>query len=127
MSDHPPLVLILENDAGSAAALDLLVRDCGYDTLMGSSLAELAGLMQRAQAFVAVIADYHLHDGTGVEAVQRLADGGAAAPVLMMTGTLKGKARAAAILAGHRFLEKPVEPKAIVRWLSEVAPLGAAV
>ncbi len=122
MTDRRPLVLILENDADSAAALSLLVGDRGYDDLRGSSLAELPGLAGSLTDCAAIIADFHLHDGTGLEAVAWLSAQGISAPVLLMTGTLKGKARAAAVKAGHRFLEKPVEPKAIVRWLGEVAP-----
>jgi FOG: CheY-like receiver len=117
----PPLVLILENDPASAAALELLVRDGGYETLLATRLSELPAVAEKARACVALIVDYHLHDGTGVEAVRQLAALGITPPVLMMTGTLRGKARTDATAAGHRFLEKPVDPAAIMRWLNDSA------
>lgn len=122
MTVRPPLVLILENDPASAAALEMLVGDLGYDTLTGSSLAALPELTEKASGAAAIIADYHLQDGTGVDAIARLSQAGVQAPVLLMTGTLKGKAREAAVLAGHRFVEKPAEPRTIIDWLQDVAP-----
>jgi DNA-binding NtrC family response regulator len=115
------LVLLLEDDWRSAEALALLLDDWGYECVHGPSFeAVLPAVRERAGEVRAVISDYHLQDGaTGIEAARRTAEHGVAAPVLLLTGTLRGAARQAAGMAGYRFMEKPVAPERLKAWLDE--------
>lgn len=118
------LVLLLEDDRRSAEALAMLLDDWGYECIHGPSFeAALPAVRDRAGEVRAVISDYHLQGGeTGIEAARMTAEHGIVAPVLLLTGTLRGAARRAAGSAGYRFMEKPVAPGALKAWLDEVLP-----
>lgn len=117
------LVLLLEDDRRSAEALAMLLDDWGYECVHGPSFeTAFRGVSERTGEVRAVISDYHLQDGaTGIEAAQLTVENGIAAPILLLTGTLRGAARQAAGLAGYRFMEKPVAPERLKAWLDEVA------
>jgi DNA-binding NtrC family response regulator len=119
------LVLLLEDDRRSADAMTLLIRDWGYDCLWGGSLAEVAPeLRTRAGEVVAVITDFHLAAGeTGTEAAAAAAGLGVLAPVLLLTGSLRGRARRAAAQAGYECLEKPAAPARLRAWLDRASRL----
>lgn len=122
-SDAPnPLVLILEDDLRSADALAMLLADWGYECLQGDTLeAVLPIVRSRAGDIRAVISDYHLASGTtGVDAAKALKALGVTAPVLLLTGTLRGEARRSATAAGHRFMDKPASPQQLQGWLQQV-------
>jgi len=114
-----PLVIVLEDDRRAADALILLLADWGYDCVHGESFAvAMAALGDRAVQVRAIISDFHLADGTtGIEAAEKARQRGIAAPVLMLTGTLRGAARRSAAAAGHQFMEKPVDADKLKRWL----------
>ena len=117
-----PLVVVLEDDRRAADALILLLADWGYDCVHGESFTEaMAALDDRYAQVRAIISDFHLADGTtGIEAAEKARQRGIAAPVLMLTGTLRGAARRSAGAAGHQFMEKPVEADRLKRWLRKV-------
>lgn len=113
-----PLILVLEDDAAAAAALMTLLDDWGYDAARSAGLSGLDdALGGRAAQVRAVISDYHLADGAAPEAVAGLRARGVDVPVLMMTGTLRGRARADARAGHHDFLEKPAAAGDILAWL----------
>jgi len=129
MSANPrPPVLILEDDANAAAALATLLSDWGYEPLCAAGLAGLDAVVDgRGSEIRAVITDFHLDGCTGPEALERLTALGTRAPVLLMTGSLRGGARAAARAAGHGFLEKPADATDVLKWLKRAAGPGAAI
>jgi DNA-binding NtrC family response regulator len=116
------LVLVLEDDPGSAEALKILIEDWGFECAHGACFGELLPTIEaRADDVCAILSDFHLQGGeTGLEAIQQAAKAGVSAPVLLMTGTLRGKARRDAAAAGHRFMEKPVAPDRLRAWLTQV-------
>jgi DNA-binding NtrC family response regulator len=116
------LVIVLEDDRRSAEALALLLGDWGYECLHGEALDEVLPFIRlRAGEIRAVISDYHLRGGTtGIEAARTIEASGVAAPVLLLTGTLRGGARQAASAAGYRFMEKPVAPERLKAWLDRL-------
>lgn len=118
------LVLLLEDDHRSAEALSMLLDDWGYECVHGPSFeTAFPAVRDRIGEVRAIISDYHLQDGsTGVEAAVKLADRGVTAPVLLLTGTLRGAARQAAGMAGYRFMEKPVAPERLKAWLDQALP-----
>ena len=113
-----PLILILEDDASAAGALATLLDDWGYDVVHATGLKGLTdALASRADEVRAVITDYHLSGCTAPEAIEALRVMGVGAKVLMMTGTLRGKARVDAHAGAHDFLEKPAAAGDILGWL----------
>jgi two-component system, sensor histidine kinase len=116
------LVLVLEDDPRSADALKRVIEDWGYECVHAAQFTELLPtITSRGQEVCAIISDYHLQGGTtGLEAIADAAGNGVHAPVLLMTGTLRGKARRAAMEAGHRFMEKPVDVGRLRGWLAQV-------
>lgn len=120
-----PLVLLLEDDPGAAEALAALLADWGYDCVHGDSFAAVAPqVAPRAGEVRAIISDFNLQGGTGIEAIAGLAALGVEAPTLILTGTLAGQARRQAAAAGHQFMEKPAAPKRLQAWLERTAGLG---
>src|SRR5690606_7645697 len=103
-------------------ALAMLLDDWGYETIVGAAPQDLdPDLGGREFDVRAIITDYHLRGCTGPEAVADLRVRGIDRRVLMMTGTLRGKAGRDARAAGHQFLEKPVPGKALLARLDGVS------
>lgn len=123
MSSSPrPLILILEDDQSAAAALAMLLDDWGYETIGGTAPQDLDRALEGREGEVrAIITDYHLNGCTGPQAIAGLRARGVEGRVLMMTGTLRGKARLDAKSAGHQFLEKPVAVGDLLDWLGKTA------
>lgn len=121
------LVLLFEDDRRSAEALALLLDDLGYECVHGPSFdAAFSSVQHRVSEVRAIISDYHLEGSTtGIEAARRAAGYGITAPVLLLTGTLRGAARRATEAAGYRFMEKPVAPERLKAWLDQVVPAEA--
>jgi DNA-binding NtrC family response regulator len=116
-------VLLLDDDRRSVEALALLIRDWGYDCLVGAHLAEVAAeVSARAGEIFAMVSDFHLAAGeTGAVAAREAADLGLRGPVLLLTGSLRGAARRAAAAAGYAFMEKPASPARLKNWLDRAA------
>lgn len=115
-----PLILVLEDDRSAAAALAMLLDDWGFETIVGAAPQDLdPALSGREGAVRAIITDYHLSGCTGPQAIAGLRARGVAGGVLMMTGTLRGKARLDASEAGHQFMEKPVAAADLLAWLDK--------
>ena len=115
-------MVVLEDDPGSAEALAALLGDWGYDCVQGDRLEAVAGRLHgRSTDVRAIISDYHLQGGAnGVDAIVGLGRLGVAAPALLLSGTLGGRARRVAGAAGHQHMEKPVAPRRLKAWLQQV-------
>ena len=122
----PNLVVVLEDDVGAAEALAELLVAWGYDCVHGDCFEAVATRVAPRSADVrAIISDFHLGGGsTGPQAIAALVEVGIAAPVLILTGTLAGRARRAALADGHQVMEKPAAPKRLRAWLERMADLG---
>jgi two-component system, sensor histidine kinase len=117
------LVLVLEDDARAADALALLIEDWGYECVHAAEFDELIPTIEARRSDVrGLITDFHLENGTtGLDAIAGIREMGLDAPVLLLTGTLRGKARRDAAEGGHSFMEKPVAPDRLKRWIDQVA------
>jgi ActR/RegA family two-component response regulator len=114
-----PLVLLIEDDAASAEALILILRDWGADVAHADRADALAeALAGRAAAVRYIIADFNL--GAGPDGVSLARDVAASAPssrVLVLSGCFNGSASAAAERAGFDMMHKPARADAILAWL----------
>lgn len=119
MNGQAPLVAVLEDDAGSAEALAMILNDWGADVVHGAALDPLvASLGPRLSEVRYIITDFHLGDGPdGVSLVLALASATPHARVLVLSGSFHGRASAAAARAGFDVMQKPARAEAIVAWL----------
>jgi DNA-binding response OmpR family regulator len=113
------IVVILEDDPGARDALSLLLSDWDYEPVAAADArgakAALGGNMSRVAA---IITDYNLGGGVdGISETGQLIAAGAAVPVLVISGTMQGRAGVKARDAGFHFLTKPVTPVDIKAWL----------
>ena len=111
--------MVLEDDPGVRGALCLLLEDLEFRPAAGARAAEALAILGAADGVAAIITDYDLGDGVnGVDEVLFLREAGVNAPVLVISGSLRGKAGEAARAAGFNFLSKPVRPVDIENWLA---------
>lgn len=84
---NPPYqVLIVDDDLAQAEMVTEFLRLAGYQDLdHAASIRELHRRLDR-QAYDLVLLDYKLPDGTGLEALDQMAQRGDAPPVVMVTG-----------------------------------------
>jgi DNA-binding response OmpR family regulator len=122
MSARARTAILLEDDAHSRAALEILLSDWGWTPVAAPDAAgALSRIAADAANVAAVITDYNLGAGvTGVDEVRALAAAGVSAPVLVLSGSMRGKAQVAADAAGHDYLTKPVNVTALRAWLARL-------
>lgn len=119
MAHERPLVLLIEDDAASAEALELVLRDWGADVVHGID-ADLVCAAAGARACQAslIITDFELGPrGDGVSVAQKLRDSAPNARVLVLSGN--GEARRAANDAGYAFMPKPTRARSIIDWIEQ--------
>lgn len=114
------MIVVLEDDPRVRGALCLLLSDWDFRTTDGVSAGEaLQKLGAETAAVTAVITDFDLGPGiNGVDEARALRGAGVAAPVLVISGSLRGRAGEMAREAGFHFLSKPVNPADLQTWLA---------
>lgn len=119
MTQAKPLALVIEDDASSAEALSLILRDWGAEVLYaGDGGAVPAVTDQRLDQVRWIITDFHLGRGVdGVTLVQTLKKSAPHVRVLVLSGSFHGRATAAAQDAGFEVMQKPARAEAIIAWL----------
>lgn len=119
MCQARPLILLLEDDAAAADALQLVLRDWGADVVHGLDAVKVIDAAgPRASGASMIITDFHLGaDANGVSLAQQLRDQAPTARVLVLSGSLSGEAKRAATDAGYAFMRKPAPPRDIIDWL----------
>jgi CheY-like chemotaxis protein len=120
MEAQANMVVVLEDDPRLRSALCLLLSDWDFRTADGANAGEaLARIGTAHNAVTAVITDYDLGAGfNGIDEVRALRAAGIAAPVLVISGSMRGNAGELARQAGFHFLSKPVKPLDIQNWLA---------
>jgi DNA-binding NtrC family response regulator len=119
MPTEKPFVLLIEDDAASAEALSMILRDWGAEVAHAADANALgAALGARAAGVRYIITDFHLGGGPdGISLARRIAAGAPEARVLVLSGSFHGKASAAAHQAGFEIMHKPARADAILAWL----------
>jgi DNA-binding NtrC family response regulator len=108
LSEPAQTILIVDDDFNSRAALEMLVRREGFEAVSAGDLAEAETLAQRRQ-FAAVLVDYYLPDGAGLELIARMPD--PKPEFVLVTGRSAVEVAVEALRAGVLdYLEKPVDP-----------------
>lgn len=114
-------VLYIDNDPDTLTATAALLERWGCRVRTTANLQEAERICPLPPQVVLV--DYHLDEGRGTEAIERLrARWGASPPTVLITADHSAEARQAASDAGMRFLPKPLKPAALRALLSRMLP-----
>jgi len=112
----PPLVAVIDRDRLTAYGLALLLRDWGYETVVGVSATEIYGRSEGAGRWLsAIVADDRGDSDTcgdrEAAALARLAD--RRVPTILLVSTGNGGGIKEADAGGFARVPKPVEPDAL--------------
>lgn len=115
-------VLVVDDDPGTLATCEAVLRHAGYEVETTASRAGALEALHR-WPFDLLLADVRLPDGTGLDLVRQLRDLGSEMPVVVMTGyrtidTGQGAVDTAAEatrLGAAGYLEKPVFDEDLLR------------
>ena len=118
-------VLCVDNEPKILDGMALLIAGWGCTVGQARSLSELGTIIEaREPPPDVVIADYHLDDGDGIEAILALrAHYQTAIPAMMITADRTPEVRAEAERHGITVQHKPVKPAAIRAYLTQAAGL----
>ena len=102
--------------------MKLLLGGWGCHVRTATSLATARELAEAGEKADVVIADYHLDDGTGIEAIDQFrAAWGEAVPGLLITADRSQEVRAEAQARGVTIQNKPIRPGALRAFLNHAA------
>jgi two-component system KDP operon response regulator KdpE len=114
-------ILIVEDDAGIARALNLRLRSAGYETSVAvDAVSAVSGARQFSPDLV--LLDLGLPGGTGYAVLERLRGLGslAAIPVVVLSAWDRGVNEARVLAEGAQaFLSKPVDDTELLRVMGE--------
>ncbi|MEC9368823.1 MAG: response regulator [Pseudomonadota bacterium] len=117
-----PLVVILEDDRVSGWAMEMILRDAGYKTLLASA-GEDALQVVRSKGVVpaSIISDFHLGGRmNGLEAANAIARvTGETIPTIITSHRGNGEATQGAAWSGYSFCPKPIDPATILDLVAE--------
>jgi Na+/proline symporter/signal transduction histidine kinase len=108
-------VLCIDNEPAGLRGMQVLLEGWGCRVIAAKNAAEaIAGLGETAARPDIILADYHLDDGTGVEAVAaiRLA-AGSQAPVIVITADHSAEVQREVRMHGYALLRKPLKAAAL--------------
>jgi Na+/proline symporter/signal transduction histidine kinase/CheY-like chemotaxis protein len=109
------IVCCIDNEPTILEGMSGLLSRWGAVAVTGATAAEVGKALQRRGAVPEmVLADYHLDDGTGIEAVKELRwKFGAGLPAVLVTADRSVEMQERAEAAGIAILNKPVKPAAL--------------
>ncbi|MCK3775960.1 PAS-domain containing protein [Ensifer sesbaniae] len=121
-------VLCIDNEPRILEGMKVLLSGWGCAVTTAESVAACAEIVgQPAEKPHAIIADYHLDDGTGIEAIAKIRlSAGEAIPALLVTADRSPEVRAAAERDGISIQNKPVRPAAMRAWLTQLSTAARA-
>ncbi|MCV9962632.1 hybrid sensor histidine kinase/response regulator [Pararhizobium sp. BT-229] len=120
---HGLRVLCIDNEAQIIEGMKLLLEGWGCTVSTALSLAawqaDPANLARHPDA---IIADYHLDNATGIDAIRAIRDHFTIAiPALLVTADRSPEVRAAAERDGVALQNKPVRPASMRAWLTQLS------
>jgi Na+/proline symporter/signal transduction histidine kinase/CheY-like chemotaxis protein len=118
-------VLCIDNEPKILDGMRLLLSGWGCSVTLADSMAAVEAMVAGgAPAVDAVIADYHLGDGTGIAAIGKLrAARGREVPALLVTADRTPDVRAEAERDNIIVQNKPVRPASMRAWLTQLSTM----
>ncbi len=114
-------VLCIDNEATILDGMSKLLNTWRCNVLTAQSLAEIHGIITKTEKPDVIVADYHLDDGTGLDAVKLLRGYyGFEIPALLVTADRTPEVRALAEADAVSLQSKPVKPAALRAFLAHV-------
>ncbi len=114
-------VLIVEDNDGQRITLRDILQGEGFSTLDCDTASEAIELARRRQVAVAIV-DYKLPDLTGIQTLERLHAVDKSIRVIIHTGYGSfDSAKEAVNLGAFAYVEKPVDPAELVRYVHRAA------
>lgn len=120
-------VLCIDNEPRIIEGMQLLISGWGCTVSTATSMADILALPQEGPVPDLVIADYHLDDGDGIEAILELRSiYRSQIPGLLVTADRTPEVRAEAERHGIGLQNKPVKPAALRAYITQIMSLKAA-
>lgn len=114
------LVYVVDDDLGMLRAVQRLLREHGYDSVLFSS-ADAFRQYDRFDDAVCVILDIDLSEESGIDVRHHMALAGISLPVIFVTGKDNDAMRGAAIAAGCiAYLTKPFSARTLIEPIERV-------
>ena len=115
------LVLVVDDDLGMLQAVERLLRQLGYDSLLFASAAAFEAHTDFENA-ACIILDINLDGASGIDLRYRLKDAGVSVPVIYITGNDGPGVRAAAETSGClAYLTKPFTVQSLIEPLKKAS------
>jgi signal transduction histidine kinase/ActR/RegA family two-component response regulator len=124
------VVLVLDNDEQVVRALTHLLTGLGHTVLGAQAMREALVLTWNNSASISlIVADYHLSETfDGLQAISRLRGIlEREVPALIITGDASVHLTDDDVSQNITLLNKPVDPRALQRWMNEATPSTAAI
>ena len=120
---HGLRVLCIDNEPLILTGMKLLLEGWGCTVETAASLQMWQGsISPHEQRPNAIIADYHLEDGTGLQAIGAIREHfGVPVPALLVTADRSPEVRGAAERDGVALQNKPVRPASMRAWLTQLS------
>jgi DNA-binding response OmpR family regulator len=116
-------VLVVEDDAPTGHALELLLKHHRYDVITARSVAEALDRLSSGPVPDAVLLDLMLPDGDGVRVLEMIQSRALPTKVTVVTGVGDpDRIERALTLKPHALLQKPVEFPEILKHLPPTLP-----
>jgi CheY-like chemotaxis protein len=122
-SDETPRVLVVEDDPGTSAVIDAILKSQGYATRVAANLQEIKRALSVAPAPHLILLDIMLPDANGFAVLERLRRHPdlAATPVVMLTSLSEPADVAKGLALGATgYMSKPAKPQALLAAIRNV-------
>jgi Na+/proline symporter/CheY-like chemotaxis protein/anti-sigma regulatory factor (Ser/Thr protein kinase) len=117
------LVLCVDNERSVLAGMEMLLGGWGCSVLLAESVAQAVELARAAgEPLHAILADYHLDEGTGLDAIAAVRTAlGAEIPAIVITADYTAEVQRAVRQVGAGYLKKPVKAAALRAMLTQIS------
>ena len=113
MTQTKPKILVVDDDADLADAIQLFFDLEGWDSESASSGNEAIRLLEQ-KSFSLVLSDIRMPNGTGVDLIKWMKTSRPSVPIILMTGFADISAPEASALGAVALIKKPFEAEVVM-------------
>lgn len=124
-----PLILVVEDDTGTAAVIDAVLQKSGYATRLAADLSEIKRALSTKPAPHLVLLDVMLPDANGFAVLERLRrhPDYSRTPVVMLTSLSEQSDVAKGLALGATgYMSKPARPQVLIQVIRKALGLEQA-
>lgn len=122
-----PLVLVVEDDPGTSAVIDAVLKKHGYETRLAANLPDIKRALSTRPAPHLVLLDIMLPDANGFAILERLRRHPelGQTPVVMLTSLSEPADVAKGLALGATgYMSKPARPQSLIQAIRNVLGIG---